>query len=108
SCLLASGQATLPYVDLSFELADPPPNGADTFVIEYGASAFIGFKITNNGPSDLDTTDFVLFGGDAVPPGWALVAVDSLTDEKAYLQPGQHFIHRGIDFSGDTAATEDE
>lgn len=108
SALLGSAQGTLPYIDLSFELATPPPSGTDTFVIEYGASVSIGFKITNHGPSDLDTADFVLFGGDAVPPGWALVAVDSVTGEKAYLQPGQHFIHRGIDFSGDSTATEDE
>ncbi len=34
-----------------------------------------------------------------VPPGWALVLYDSITDEKKYLEPDDFFIARGIQFN---------
>lgn len=98
---------TLPNVDLSLELANPPQAGA-AYVIPYGDSLQISFKITNHGTDALDTPDYVFYGIDLLPPGYALVATDSLTGNKAYLQPGDSFIERGILFGNtDSSATED-
>ncbi|MBL7707083.1 MAG: T9SS type A sorting domain-containing protein [Taibaiella sp.] len=98
---------TLPNVDLSFELAHPPQAGA-AYVIPYGDSLQVSFKITNHGTDDLDTSDYILYGIDMLPPGYALVATDSLTGEKVYLQPGDSFIAGGILFGNtDSLSTED-
>lgn len=99
---------TLPNVDLSFEIADPPQSGTH-YTIPFGDSIPISFKITNHGTGDLDTVDYVFYSIDLLPSGMAFVATDSLTGEKVYLQPGEHFIDRGILFSNsDSTLAEDE
>ncbi len=62
SAIFAKAQSSLPYVDLSFELANPPANGSN-YVIEFGDSLSIPYKITNHGSNDLDTIDFIFYGG---------------------------------------------
>lgn len=87
----------LPEVDLGFSLAIPHPTN-DTFVLAFGDSLQAYMKISNEGPGDLDTLDYVLFDSELVPAGFYLVATDTTTYEKAYLAPNEHFIHNGINF----------
>lgn len=107
-CCLELNAQTLPPVDLSFELADPPPSGTQHYTIPFGDSIPVYFKITNQGTGDLDTSDYVFYSIDLVPAGMAFVATDSSTGTKAYLEPGDYFIDRGILFTNtDSSLAED-
>ncbi len=85
SAILLSGIALgqLPQCDLQLEIVPFLPR---PYVMDSGdVSPDLYLKITNLGPDDLDTTDFIYLSGN-------FKAIDTGTQGKKYLEPGDDLI----------------
>lgn len=103
SAILFSGLAfgQLPRCDLKLELAAEYP---DTIVVGPGAmSPLFHLKLTNLGPDNVDTPDFIFYHLHGSP----IEAPDSSTNAKKYLVAGDSMIIRGIGFYQNSTPAED-
>lgn len=82
--------------DLALDLTDASQAHS---TMNIGDSLFVYLTISNYGPDNLDTTDFVYYGMNGLPPGVNLVAEDTGTSNKAYLHPEESFITLGVNFA---------
>lgn len=75
-----------------------PAAAGTQYTINAGDSLDVGFRIYNQGPDDIDTSNFIIYGIPGLPPGLALV----VQDENGHLIPvanGDTIQSRGLRFS---------